>query len=162
MTEPRPIKSPARERVRLSSVAEEAFYRYARGILEGELKPLADYLAAGHPMDHVLRKALIELIDGGGAQYVHCEDQPQTQTGDGLWKLKLCKNRRGAGTALSRRRTVRKQVEIATYYLQRPHGRGEKLDAVMDTAEHFGIERTTVTGAIKAAGERAGSGEKPK
>ena len=141
MTDRRRIKSPVRERVKLSPDAEGAFYRYARGFLEGNLEPLADYLAAGHPMDHAMRRMLVEAIEG--------------HTGDGFYRLSLNqKDSMKKHSALRRRRDLREDVEIVAHFRLLPAEKGHWLSRVKDTAVHFGVGTTRVKDALRKARER--------
>ncbi|MDP9085183.1 MAG: hypothetical protein M3N02_00230 [Pseudomonadota bacterium] len=147
----------------LSPEAEEAYYRYARGILEGDLAPLADYLAAGHPMDHAVRKMLVELIDARAAGFSVCRDESTTQTGNGVYKLELTQlDHKNNPTALERRRKVMEDVEIVTYFVLLPRVDGAWDAAVKETAVHFGCGTTRVKNAIKAWKDRQDSGDLPK
>ena len=141
MTERRRIKSPVRERVKLSPDAEGAFYRYARGFLEGNLEPLADYLAAGHPMDHAMRRLLVEAIEG--------------RAGDGFYRLTLDKkDSMKRHSALLRRRAAREDVEIVAHFRQLAAEKGHWLGRVKATAQHFGVGTTRVKDALREARER--------
>jgi hypothetical protein len=108
-------------------------------MLHGDLLPLAQYLRAGYPLNYMVRRSLVEAIEGG--------------LGEGLYTLKLAKNRRGAGDALSKIRIHVRQLEIGRYIERQLPLLNDDVEAAVHAAmREFGVKRTTAMTAKKAYG----------
>lgn len=99
-------------------------------LLRGDLRPLAEYLRAGYPLSYMVRREIVEAIEG--------------TLGDGLYTLKLVKNRRGAGNALTPLHTHFRKMSIGYFIARQIPVLNEDVEAAVHAAmEEFGVSRST-------------------
>lgn len=105
-------------------------------MLRGELSPLAEYLRAGYPLNYMVRRQIVEAIEGS--------------LGNGLYTLKLVKNRRGSGTALTPLNAFTRSMGIAIYINEQLPLLNNEVEAAVHAAmKEFGISRATAMNARK-------------
>lgn len=129
-----------RDRRKLEGHEEQVARLAHTGLLEGDLFPLANYLKAGFDLEPLIRKRLVEMIEGqSGAEFT----------------LAARKVRPGPGNEVSRRRALAKQSEIATFVREDHRAHGQMEAAVVAACDEFDVSRATVFKALKAADEWA-------
>lgn len=110
--------------------------RVWRGLQDGNLQPLADYLRAGHYIDRVLAKEIADAIEGGG---------------NGLFRI-VPKGRRPGQrgfTAITESHDSKLEVGVWMESRIREFGRGGYEAALEDTKARFGLGKRTIEKAHK-------------
>lgn len=106
------------------------------GLLEGDLLPLATFLKAGYDLEPLVRKRLVEMIEG--------------QTG-AEFTLATKKARRGPGNQILRHRARAQRMEIAAFVRENERSHGKKEAAVQAACDEFDVSRSYVFKALEDA-----------
>ena len=125
-----------RDRRRLEGKEEELATLAHTGLLEGELLPLALFLKAGYDLDPVLRKRLVEMIEG----------QSRSE-----FTFSTKKVRPGPGNQISRHRARARQMQVAAFLREDQRAHGKKEAAVKAACDEFDVSRSYVFEALEVA-----------
>lgn len=114
---------------------EEALAANAHvGMLQGDLLPLAAFLKTGHELHPLLRRRLVEMIEGNPAtEYV----------------VTSTKVRAGRGDSVSRLHAWGRRQDVAAFVHDLEHTHGKREAAVQAACDMFGVSRSYVFDALR-------------
>jgi hypothetical protein len=113
-----------------------------KGMLRGDLEPLATYLQAGYELHPIVRQ---DLIDGIRGEFAF-----------GFYTLKLEKNPLGPGTALDVLRLAERELQIWQHVQEQLFFGANRKTAIQSAKEKFGIGRSTIENSLASFERRRG------